>query len=69
MTGFYAIRVAFLILVLGPIKTFTKYGHLRFRKMYKKLIFAEILLILIEGYLDFTITFFLYEFYNPFRDL
>ena len=69
MTGFYILRVLFLFLVLGPIKTFTKFGHSRFIEMYKKVFFSEILLILIEGYLDFVIALFLYGMYNPLVEL
>ena len=69
LTGFYVLRVLFLFCVLGPIKTFTKFGHSRFIKMYKRVFFSEILLILIEGYLDFAITLFLYGMYNPLIDL
>ena len=64
LTGFYFLRVLFLVLVVGPIKYYTKYGHKYYSKLYKKLFFGEILLILIEGYLDFTIAYFLYIIYD-----
>ena len=37
--------------------------------MGAKLFFSEILMILIEGFLDFTISFFLYGFYDPVKEL
>ena len=64
MTGFYFLRIGFLVFVLAPLKFYTRFGHITFSKMYKKLFYGEILLILIEGYLDFTIAFFLYIIYD-----
>ena len=64
LTAFYFIRVLFWGLFLGPLKLYTKYGHRMFEKMRIKLFFGEIFLILIEGYLDFVIAFFLYVKYD-----
>lgn len=43
----------------------TRFGHSQFKKLEKRLFYGEILLILIEGFLDFTIAFFIYVFYDP----
>jgi hypothetical protein len=64
ITGFYVLRVAFFILVLAPLKTYTKYGQKYYNKFYKKLFFSEIIMIILEGYVDFAITLFLYIYYD-----
>ena len=65
-TGFYFIKVLFLAIILYPLKTFTNHGHYLFRKLKQKLFFGEILMILLEGYLDFVISFYMYIDYDPF---
>lgn len=64
ITGFYFLRVGFLALVLAPLKTYSKHGLKYFNKLYKKLFFSEIIMIILEGYVDFTITLFLYILYD-----
>ena len=67
ITGFYFLKVLFLGVIIGPIKHYTRYGQSIFRKMYKKLFFGEILLIIVEGYLDFTLSYFIYIKFDPFK--
>jgi hypothetical protein len=61
---FYVLKVLFLAVVLVPIKTYTRFGHPLFKKWYKKLFFGEIFMILLEGYIDFVTTFFMYVYYD-----
>jgi hypothetical protein len=51
--------------VVTPLKLYTRFGHSLYEKMRKKLFFGEILVLLIEGYLDFAISFFIYNIYDP----
>ena len=43
LTGFYFLRIGFLVFVLAPLKFYTSYGHTTFSKLYKKLFYGEIL--------------------------
>ena len=67
-TGFYFLKVIILAIVIAPIKHYTGYGHGLYNKMYKTLFFSEILLIIIEGYLDFNVSLFLYEKFDPYKN-
>ena len=68
LTALYFSRVLYYFLVLTPLRNFTRFGHSHHKKMGVKLFFSEILMILIEGFLDFTISFFLYGFYDPVKE-
>jgi hypothetical protein len=59
------LRVFFLAIVLYPLKTFTRHGHSLYKTLRQKLFFGEILMILMEGYLDFVISFYMYIDYDP----
>ena len=67
-TGFYFLKVMILAIIVGPIKHYTGYGQGLLTKMYQKLFFGEILLIIIEGYLDFNVSLFLYEKFDPYKN-
>lgn len=64
LTGFYFLKLAFLGLILGPLKQFTRHGHKLYKTLKQKLLFSEILLIIIEGYLDFGLAYFIYVQYS-----
>lgn len=65
ITLLYFARVAFYYIILTPLTKFTRFGHSTKRKLRKLLFYSEISLILVEGFLDFSIAFFTYTQYDP----
>ena len=68
LTVLYFIRIVYFFLMVSPIKRYTRHGHKYHKSLSQKLFYGEILIILIEGFLDFTIAFFLYGFYDPINE-
>lgn len=68
LTAFYFLKVIVLALVIKPINHYTGYGQGLFKKLLKNLFFGEILLIIIEGYLDFSVSLFIYQKFDSFKN-
>jgi hypothetical protein len=64
MTGLYFIKVLFYFALVKPLRE-KKYIASVYKNFSKGLFFSEILLVLIEGYLDFAIAFALYTIFDP----